>query len=127
MAELNDCINLNDSDLLACYVSTNKNEKASRFLVTDRYQLILVEPDKKKLGWGVVRFSGLLQDTHVSGDPTDGKSLHVVVEDVKCRIKSKSSPQLSAKLIFDDHIRGMAAKQRLGKVNSKAVIFNFNL
>jgi hypothetical protein len=52
----------------------------------------------------------------VSGDPTDGKSLHVVVEDVKCRIKSKSSPQLSAKLIFDDHIRCMAAKQRLGKV-----------
>jgi protein CLEC16A len=119
IAELDDCINLNDSDLLACYVSSNRNEKASRFLVTDRYQLILVEPDKKKLGWGVVRFSGLLQDTHVSGDPTDGKSLHVVVEDVKCRIKSKASPQLSAKLIFDDHIRCMAAKQRLGKVSFK--------
>jgi protein CLEC16A len=121
-------------------VSSNKNEKAPRFLVTDRYQLILVEPDKRKLGWAIVRFSGLLQDTHISGDPTDGKTLHVVVEDVKCRIKSKSSPQLSAKLIFDDHIRCMAgkiqntfrvhflkiysclsflAKQRLGKVNLK--------
>ncbi|KAI6188018.1 FPL domain-containing protein [Aphelenchoides besseyi] len=115
MAELDDCINLNNCDLLACYVSTNKNEKASRFLVTDRHQLILVEPDKRKLGWAIVRFSGLLQDTHVSGDPNDGRTLHVVVEDVKCRSKSKSSPQLSAKLIFDDHIRCMAAKQRLGK------------
>ncbi|KAI6241474.1 FPL domain-containing protein [Aphelenchoides fujianensis] len=105
MAELDDCINLNNCDLLQCYVSTSKNERASRFLVTDRHQLILVEPatNKRQLGWAIVRFSGLLQDTHVSGDPTDGRTLHVVVED------------LSAKLIFDDHIRCMAAKQRLGK------------
>lgn len=32
-----------------------------RFLVIDPMQLILVEPDSKRLGWGVVRFVGFLQ------------------------------------------------------------------
>ena len=32
-----------------------------RFLVSDVLQLILVEPDTKRLGWGVVRFVGFLQ------------------------------------------------------------------
>lgn len=38
-----------------------KNEKVHRFLVTDQAQLILVEPDNKRMGWAVVRFVGLLQ------------------------------------------------------------------
>ena len=29
--------------------------------MVDLYQLVLVEPDSRKLGWGVVKFSGLLQ------------------------------------------------------------------
>lgn len=35
--------------------------KLKRFLVTDGLQMILVEPDNKKLGWGVVRYVGFLQ------------------------------------------------------------------
>ncbi|KAE9413570.1 hypothetical protein Angca_008667, partial [Angiostrongylus cantonensis] len=77
--EVGDCINLNNSDLLSCVVVI-KNERFSRFLVTDRLQLILVEPDNRKAGWAIVRFVGLLQDTQISGDPSDSKSLHVVVE-----------------------------------------------
>ena len=52
---------LDNSDLLSCNVVTERNEKSARFLVTDQFQLILVEPDSKKLGWAVVRFVGLLQ------------------------------------------------------------------
>ena len=37
------------------------NRKDRRFLVIDVLQLILVEPDSKRLGWGVVRFVGFLQ------------------------------------------------------------------
>jgi len=37
------------------------NKKDRRFLVIDVLQLILVEPDSKRLGWGVVRFVGFLQ------------------------------------------------------------------
>ncbi|KAK6012811.1 hypothetical protein OSTOST_22009 [Ostertagia ostertagi] len=53
-----------NSDLLSCVVVLNKNERLSRFLVTDRLQLILVEPDTRKAGWAIVRFVGLLQDTN---------------------------------------------------------------
>ncbi|PIO63589.1 hypothetical protein TELCIR_14805 [Teladorsagia circumcincta] len=123
--EVGDCINLSgfgdprdiymdNSDLLSCVVVLNKNERLSRFLVTDRLQLILVEPDTRKAGWAIVRFVGLLQDTQISGDPSDSKSLHVVVEGQPTR-QRKRQALLTARFIFDDHIRCMAAKQRLTK------------
>lgn len=37
--------------------------KVQRFLVSGGLQLMLVEPDAKKVGWGVVKFVGLLQVT----------------------------------------------------------------
>ncbi|KJH50836.1 hypothetical protein DICVIV_02986 [Dictyocaulus viviparus] len=113
MVEVGDCINLNNSDLLSCVV-VSKNERLSRFLVTDRLQLILVEPDSRKAGWAIVRFVGLLQDTQITGDPSDSKSLHVVVEGQPTR-QTKRQAVLTARFIFDDHIRCMAAKQRLTK------------
>jgi protein CLEC16A len=127
IAEVNDCINLNNSDLLACTVVTSKGEKVSRFLVTDKFQLILVEPDSRKLGWAIVRFVGLLQDTHAAGDTSDSRTLHVVVEDVKCRVTKSSQPVLSAKLVFDDYIRCMAAKQRLNKGRKTSREFKITL
>ncbi|EPB79592.1 hypothetical protein ANCCEY_01288 [Ancylostoma ceylanicum] len=112
--EVGDCINLNNSDLLSCVVVLNKNERLSRFLVTDRLQLILVEPDSRKAGWAIVRFVGLLQDTQITGDPSDSRSLHVVVEGQPTR-QRKRQALLTARFVFDDHIRCMAAKQRLTK------------
>lgn len=118
----------------------------SRFLVTDQFQLILVEPDNRKLGWAIVRFVGLLQvilkfnkikmlnklnsynilkifkDTQVTGDVTDIRALHIIVEDVKSRTQKQSKPLLNAKFVFDDHIRCMAAKQRLCKVKNSFLL-----
>lgn len=118
---IGDCINLHNSDLLSCTVVPQQlcslgkpGDRLARFLVTDRLQLILVEPDSRKAGWAIVRFVGLLQDTTINGDSTDSKVLHVVVEGQPSRIK-KRHPVLTAKFIFDDHIRCMAAKQRLTK------------
>ncbi|CAL2037595.1 unnamed protein product [Caenorhabditis brenneri] len=116
-----DCINLHNSDLLSCTVVPQQlcslgkpGDRLQRFLVTDRLQLILVEPDSRKAGWAIVRFVGLLQDTTINGDSADSKVLHVVVEGQPSRLK-KRHPVLTAKFVFDDHIRCMAAKQRLTK------------
>ncbi|EJD74676.1 hypothetical protein LOAG_18040 [Loa loa] len=114
--EINDCINLENSDLLACTVVTNeKSEKVHRFLVTDQAQLILVEPDNKRMGWAVVRFVGLLQDTQLTGDLGDGRALHIIVNDASNRSEINDTVYFNAKFLFDDHIRCMAAKQRLTK------------
>lgn len=43
----------------------NASKKERRFLVIDVTQMIMVEPDASRLGWGVVRFSGYLQVTGV--------------------------------------------------------------
>ncbi|KAF8358059.1 gop-1 [Pristionchus pacificus] len=122
LVAVDDCINLANSDLLSCTVIVSpSNERQSRFLVADQLQLILVEP-AGKAGWGAVRFAGLLQDTSISGEPTDSRVLHIVVEGpprpsgVSWRVgAARRTPLLQAKLVFDDHIRCMAGKQRLTK------------
>lgn len=94
--------------------------KFRRFLVIDVMQLILVEPDAKRLGWGVAKLVGFLQDVEVTGDKEDSRCLHLTIH--RGGASTSRSPILSAKFIFDDHIRCMAAKQRLTKVSLKFII-----
>jgi hypothetical protein len=96
------------------------SRKERRFLVIDILQLILVEPDSKKLGWGIVKFVGLLQDTEVTGDKEDSRSLHITVHKPSISAHVRPLPLLLARFVFDDHIRCMAAKQRLTKGRLKA-------
>ncbi|VDO44371.1 unnamed protein product [Brugia timori] len=92
-----------------------KSEKVHRFLVTDQAQLILVEPDSRRMGWAIVRFVGLLQDTQLTSDLGDSRALHIIVNNASSRSEANGAFYFSAKFLFDDHIRCMAAKQRLTK------------
>lgn len=92
--------------------------KYRRFLVIEILQLILVEPDSKRLGWGIAKSVGFLQDVEVVGDKDDSRCLHITIH--RGGITTNRTPILSAKFIFDDHIRCMAAKQRLTKGRTKA-------
>lgn len=94
--------------------------KYRRFLVIDILQLILVEPDPRKLGWGIAKFVGFLQDVEVAGDKDDSRCLHITIHRGGGATATNRTPILSAKFIFDDHIRCMAAKQRLTKGRTKA-------
>ena len=78
------------------------------------------EPDSHRLGWGVAKFSGFLQDLEVSSDKEDSRCLHVTVHKPSCGTRGSPVPLLSATFTFDDHIRCMAAKQRLTKGRMKA-------
>ncbi|KAH9495817.1 Protein CL16A [Bulinus truncatus] len=116
-----DVLDLNNSDLIGCTVVNRESRRQERrFLVIDPVQLILVEPDTKRLGWGVVKFVGYLQDVEVSGDKDDSRLLHIVVHRPQSSVHAKPIPILSAKFVFDDHIRCMAAKQRLIKGRQRA-------
>lgn len=124
---VSDVLDLNNSDLIACTVVMRDGTRTRRFLVIDPVQLILVEPDARRLGWGVAKFVGFLQDVEVSGDKDDSRCLHVTVHNSPTKATSLSSgspihrlPLLAARFVFDDHIRCMAAKQRLTKGRMKA-------
>ncbi|XP_033121088.1 protein CLEC16A-like [Anneissia japonica] len=111
-------LDLNNSDLIACSVlPKDRGQRQRRFLVMHTHQVILVEPDVKRLGWGVVKFVGPLQDVEVQGDKDDSRSLHVTIHKRLISSHAKPFPLLAARFIFDDHIRCMAAKQRLLKGN----------
>ncbi|XP_070580658.1 protein CLEC16A-like isoform X2 [Ptychodera flava] len=124
LVKIADKLDLNNRDLIACTVihkdkvTTPKRQR--RFLVIDPLQLILVEPDSKKLGWGVGSFAGPLQDVEVTGDKEDSRSLRVTIHKRANSAHVKPTPLLAARFIFDDHIRCMAAKQRLTKGRTRA-------
>lgn len=107
-----------NSDLIACTVIMKDATKFRRFLVLDIVQLILVEPDPRKLGFGIAMFVGFLQNVEVVGDKDDSRCLHLTIH--RGGPSNNRTPILSAKFVFDDHIRCMAAKQRLTKGRSKA-------
>ncbi|KAG7210477.1 hypothetical protein KM043_012001 [Ampulex compressa] len=118
--QVNNVLDLNNSDLIACTVVWKDGQKIRRFLVIDVVQLILVEPDTSKLGWGVAKLVGFLQDIEVAGDKDDSRCLHLTIYKPLSSSTGNRVPLLSAKFIFDDHIRCMAAKQRLTKGRIKA-------
>lgn len=116
-------LDLNNSDLIACTVISKEpngggNSKMRRFMVIDSQQLILIEPDNRKLGFGVAKFVAMIQDVEVNPDKDDSRSLHLVIRERTAPSKPKRV-LLSAKFVFDDHIRCLAAKQRLTKGRMK--------
>ncbi|XP_076230090.1 C-type lectin domain containing ema isoform X3 [Nomia melanderi] len=113
-------LDLNNSDLIACTVVWKDGQKIRRFLVIHVLQLIIVEPDTSKLGWGVAKLVGFLQDIEVAGDKDDSRCLHLTIYKPLSSTTGNRVPLLSTKFIFDDHIRCMAAKQRLTKGRIKA-------
>uniref|UniRef100_A0A8C9YRX4 C-type lectin domain containing 16A n=1 Tax=Sander lucioperca TaxID=283035 RepID=A0A8C9YRX4_SANLU len=103
------------NDLIACMVVSKDGGQAQRFLAVDVYQMSLVEPETKRLGWGVVKFAGLLQDMQVSGVEDDSRALNIVIHKPSSNPHAKPLPILQANFIFADHIRCIIAKQRLAK------------
>ena len=61
-----------------------------------------------------------LQDVEVTGDKDDSRSLHITIHKPSMNVHARPLPLLSARFVFDDHIRCMAAKQRLSKGRLKA-------
>lgn len=88
-----------NSDLIACTVIMKDGTKFRRFLVIDILQLILVEPDPRRLGWGVAKLVGFLQDVEVIGDKDDSRCLHVTIH--RGGATTNRNPILSAKFVFD--------------------------
>ncbi|XP_028967494.1 protein CLEC16A [Galendromus occidentalis] len=134
LVKVDQILDLTNNDLVGCNViNTKDGSKVKRFMVIDSTQIILVEPEASRLGFGVVKLAGLLQDIEVTGDQNDSRALNITIHR-SCSTKigsmathSKSTlrppkrpPLLAAKFIFDDHIRCMAAKQKLSKGRLRA-------
>ncbi|KAM6351057.1 protein CLEC16A isoform 2-T2 [Alca torda] len=115
LIKTDDVLDWNNSDLIACTVITKDGGQVQRFLAVDIYQMSLVEPDVARLGWGVVKFAGLLQDMQVTGVEDDSRALNIIIHKPASSPHSKPFPILQATFIFSDHIRCIIAKQRLAK------------
>lgn len=79
---------------------------------------ILRTISSKNFAISVAKLVGFLQDVEVTGDKDDSRCLHITIH--RGGATTNRTPILSAKFIFDDHIRCMAAKQRLTKGRTKA-------
>uniref|UniRef100_A0A8C9Q1V3 C-type lectin domain containing 16A n=1 Tax=Spermophilus dauricus TaxID=99837 RepID=A0A8C9Q1V3_SPEDA len=130
LIKTDDVLDLNNSDLIACTVITKDGGMVQRFLAVDIYQMSLVEPDVSRLGWGVVKFAGLLQDMQVTGEYDDSRALNITIHKPTLDTPthkptssphSKPFPILQATFVFSDHIRCIIAKQRLavGRIQAR--------
>lgn len=79
------------------------------------------------MGWGVAKLVGFLQDIEVTGDKDDSRCLHITIHRPISGGTKNRVPVLSAKFLFDDNIRCMAAKQRLTKVYRKLFSIYFTV
>ena len=74
------------------------NPKQHRFLVVDVYQIVLVQPDATRLGWGVATFVGFLQVLLIFLDNLNlWCSSHVFTKNyflTNCRVFSTNSSHL---------------------------------
>lgn len=74
-----------------------------------------------RLIFSFLSFESWPQDVEVTGDRDDSRCLHVTIHKPTMNFThGRPLPILSARFIFDDHIRCMAAKQRLTKGRLKA-------
>ncbi|CAH8580309.1 unnamed protein product [Schistosoma turkestanicum] len=126
--KIGDRLDLFSETLIGCTVECSGiHEK--RFIVSCGQQLVLVKPDSKQLGWGVITFIGPLQDLESHCDPADSRCLHVTIHapghltyqnSSPGRLASNTnsnnkSPIMVAKFLFEDHIRCMTARQLLSR------------
>ena len=98
------------------FEKNHQNEDAMQYMCIGQnkniYKIYIVfkTVDKKQL----------FQDVEVTGDKDDSRSLHIAIHRPASSHHAKPVPLLSARFVFDDHIRCMAAKQRLSKGRVKA-------
>lgn len=80
---LRDSLDLNNSDLIACNViskaRTGQTLQVRRFLMVDRWRLVLMEPDNTKPGWGIVRFVADLNNVFVVSQPYHTRALQIAI------------------------------------------------
>jgi protein CLEC16A len=123
LANEGECMDLTNCDLIACYVTMQKDQsKQRRFMVINAWQLIIIEPDSQRLGWGVAKYAVQLQQIDVNADKDDSRSLLIQVHSTHSRLNGYASNKgpMTLRCVFDDHIRSVAAKNRLLK-GKKAV------
>jgi protein CLEC16A len=106
--EVNQSLDLTDEDVIACGVKTAAGQRpVSRYLVVDDAFMVLVEPDQTRIGWAVVRAVHSLMCVEAKMTKTaDNRVLQVA-------IRTSKTQQDVMHLVFDDHIRCLAARQHL--------------
>jgi protein CLEC16A len=114
-----DSLDLNGSDLIVCNVvskgRTGQMIQVRRFLMVDRWRLVLIENDNRKQGWGIVRFVADLNNVFVVSQAFHTRSLQISIIQPPSAYTVSQSPNtvFSGRFIFDDHIRCVTARQYL--------------
>lgn len=114
-----DSLDLNGSDLIVCNVvskgRTGQMIQVRRFLMVDRWRLVLIENDNRKQGWGIVRFVADLNNVFVVSQAFHTRSLQISIIQPTSAYSASTKPLtvFSGRFIFDDHIRCVTARQYL--------------
>ncbi|CDI96806.1 protein clec16a [Echinococcus multilocularis] len=72
-------IDTSEHRLFGCEVEQQNGRSEKRYLIITDVQFISIIPSHRKMGFGIVAFCGLIQDTELRCDPADDCVLNIVV------------------------------------------------
>eukprot|EP00041_Stephanoeca_diplocostata_P016367 m.322018 g.322018 ORF g.322018 m.322018 type:complete len:992 (+) comp20344_c1_seq1:243-3218(+) len=119
-----DAIDMTVGDLIACtVVSRGKNRQlvqVRRYLYVDEWRLVLVEPSTTQPGQGTIRFIADLNYVLACPETHNTRALQLVIRQPVYRPMARTALDhrehhvvFSGRLVFDNHIRCVAAQQYL--------------
>ncbi|VDK22874.1 unnamed protein product [Taenia asiatica] len=79
LVSISSSIDTNEHQLFGCEVEQQNGRPEKRYLIITEVQIISIIPSHRKIGFGIVAFCGLIQDTELRCDPTDDCVLNIVV------------------------------------------------
>lgn len=136
LVSINDNIDLNNCNLVHCYLQIKNQSKEEGYIVILDEQLVFIEPDNQRIGSVSAKYTANLQNVDVYLDKDDSRSLLVTIRpnlsngsqtpkfgaldlnNLKLSSSSKHS-NTNLKLLFDDYIRCKVTEQHItrGKQN----------
>ncbi|KAL5105529.1 hypothetical protein TcWFU_007215 [Taenia crassiceps] len=79
LVSISSSIDTNEHQLFGCEVEQQNGRPEKRYLIITEVQIISIIPSHRKIGFGIVAFCGLIQDTELRCDPADDCVLNIVV------------------------------------------------
>ena len=132
MISVGDSIDLNNCNLVHCFLQPKNQAKEEGYIVILDEQLVFIEPDNQRgIGSASAKYTANLQNVDVCLDKDDSRSLLVIIRPnaangsqlkfgalnlttLKAAGSSKNS-NINVKLLFEDYIRCKVTEQHISK------------
>ena len=123
LSAVGDRIDLNNCNLVHCFLHLKNQSKEEGYVVILEEQLVFIEPDNQQIGSVSAKYTANLQNIDVCLDKDDSRSLLVTIRPNAANgsqskfgaVDLKKHSNTDLKLLFDDYIRCKVTEQHIAR------------